>query len=91
MPDNHHSPETQQFEHEGKLVFGHRVEVVGRSEPTSTFSLADGAVLSIRVLLVDVYKLEVTSPDGGPIYRYGSSITTHIWPAKQPDRKDDKS
>jgi len=79
MPENPSPRDVQQFEHEGKLVTGRRVEIVGRSEPASTFSLADGAVLSIRLLLAEVYKLDATNADGGPVYRYGSSITTHIW------------
>lgn len=84
MAEIQSSREEQQFEHEGKMVTGHRVEIVGRSEPTATFSLADGAVLSIRMLLVDVYKLDATTADGGPVYRYTSSIATQIWAPNQP-------
>ena len=81
--------EEQQFEHDGKLVTGRRIEVVGRSEPTATFSLADGAVLSIRMLLVEVYKLDATGADGAPVYRYTSSIATQVWAPKHPRQGND--
>lgn len=81
MPEHTGQPETKTFEHDGKQVVGRRIDVVGRSEPSNTFSLSDGAVLSVRLILIDVYKLEgVSSKDGGPVYRYGSQVITHIWP-----------
>jgi hypothetical protein len=59
------------------------VEVLSAKEAWSEYHLADGTVLRIKPIIIDVSRVsEAQTADGDPVYNMKSTLVTDVRPAR---------
>ncbi|MGO9230157.1 MAG: hypothetical protein ACLQKA_13250 [Bryobacteraceae bacterium] len=57
------------FEHQGRKVQGQSVEFTAKSENWQQYELEDGSQLKVKIVLLDVVRLDEYSDNGDPVYQ----------------------
>jgi len=72
--------------YQGKQVEAEEVEVLTETERWNEYQLADGSVLSVKLVLIKVMKaLDEKSPDGQALYMINSQNVVKVKPAPGKD------
>jgi hypothetical protein len=59
-------------EYEGKSVIAQALKFDAASEPWNHYTLEDGSVLKLKVILLDVVRLEGVYNNGMPVYQFAA-------------------
>ncbi len=62
----------KQVEYQGKKVQGRSVEFEAKGEHWNHYSLEDGSTLKLKVVLLDVVRLEGVYNNGNPVYQFAA-------------------
>lgn len=58
------------FEYQGRKVQGQSVEFTARSENWQQYELEDGSQLKVKIVLLDVVRLDEYGDNGDPVYQF---------------------
>jgi len=64
------------FEYEGRQVFGQSVDFETKGEAWSQYALEDGTTIKMKLILLDVVRLEEHQQNGDPIYQFAAQYIT---------------
>jgi hypothetical protein len=65
------------------LVTSSEVEVLSAKEAWSEYRLADGTILRVKPIMIDVSRVsEAQTADGDPVYNMRSTLVTDVKPAR---------
>jgi hypothetical protein len=62
----------KQYPYNGKPVSGQQVDVETSTETWSTYKLEDGTVLKMKVVLLEVVRLDEHDATGNPVYQFAA-------------------
>jgi hypothetical protein len=70
----------QKYPHEGKQVEGTPLTFKSDGEQWCNYTLEDGSTMKIKLVLMDVARLEAFGPNGDPVYFYAAQQVVGITP-----------
>jgi len=78
----------KQYSYEGKQVLGQQIDVESSSESWNTYKLEDGTVLKMKVVLLDVVRLDNEyDKAGNPVYQFSAHQIVGITPPDELKKK----
>ena len=69
------------YQHEGREVEGESVPfTTGPGEQWNLYTLEDGSQMKMKLILMDVIRLDAYSPTGDPVYQFVAQQVVNIIP-----------
>lgn len=60
------------FEYQGRKVQGQSVDFTAKSENWQQYELEDGSQLKMKIVLLDVVRLDEYNENGDPVYQFSA-------------------
>jgi hypothetical protein len=60
------------YNFQNRQVFGQSVDFESKGEPWALYALEDGTTVKVKVVLLDVVRLEEYADSGEPIYQFSA-------------------
>ena len=63
---------------QGRKVLGRSIEFEPKNEPWAQYQLEDGSIMKVKVVLLDIIRLEEYAPTGEPLYQFSMQQITAV-------------
>lgn len=77
----------KQYAYKEKQVMGQQIDVQTSSESWNTYKLEDGTVLKMKIVLLDVVRLDEHDLNGNPLYQFAAHQIVSITPPDELKKK----